>query len=212
MRYAAARRLGGLALACATALASLPVAGQPAEDPYWPCIQRKVPSLTPAAVWTGPAFVEGDAWQDDGQVADLVRRLSQRRLPIEAAEAEIAGFAAGLEGDAATRRLAAVFAGLFETMNAERGEVIEGIGRYARRQIDMAEAIRARASSLDRARRAPDADPQAVTREEDELVWQTRIFEERRASLSAVCDAPRDIEQRLFALGRAISTTLPKAE
>lgn len=212
MRYAAAGRIGGLVLACATALASLPAAGQPAEDPYWPCIQRKVPSLTPAAVWTGPAFEEGEAWKDDGQVADLVRRLSQRRLPTEAAETEIASFAAGLEDDAAMRRLSSVFAGLFETMNAERSQVIEGIERYARRQIDMAEAIRTRASSLDRARRAPDADPQAIAREEDELIWQTRVFEERRASLSAVCDAPRNIEQRLFALGRAITAALPKVE
>ena len=34
--------------------------------------------------------------------------------------------------------------------------------------------------------------------------WDTRIFEDRRRTISFVCEVPVLIEQRLFALGRTI--------
>ena len=43
---------------------------------------------------------------------------------------------------------------------------------------------------------------------EEALAWHIRVFDERRASLTYVCDVPRLIEQRLFALGRAVSAAL----
>jgi hypothetical protein len=36
-----------------------------------------------------------------------------------------------------------------------------------------------------------------------------RVFDDRRTSLTFVCEAPILIEQRLFALGRAIESELP---
>ena len=193
------------ALAAALAL----VAGAAAaEDADWPCVQAKVPTLTPAAVWTGPPMEEGAAdWAADAEVAALVARLSQRRVPIEEAEAEIDTFADAL-GDDPADRLALLFAGLFETMDAERSDVIEGIERYARRQVAMAEAIREEASALDRRRAAPDADPARIAEAEEALAWRIRVFDERRGSLPYACEVPRLIEQRLFALGRAIGARI----
>lgn len=179
-----------------------------AEDEAWPCQQVKVPTLTPAAIWAGPPFEPGaGGWRGDAEVAGLVARLSQRRVAVEEASAEIEAFAATLappERD----RLRLLFAGLFDTMNAERSDVIAGVERYARRQIAMAGDIRAEASALDARRRAPDADPAAIAEAEDALTWRTRVFDERRASLTYVCDVPRLIEQRLFALGRTVATAL----
>ena len=54
-----------------------------------------------------------------------------------------------------------------------------------------------------------DADQAAIDATQTDLEWQTRIFNERRASLQYVCEVPRFIEQRLFSLGRAITKALP---
>ena len=196
-------RLAAIALLLAAGAAT---AQEGASD--WPCVQAKVATLTPAAIWTGPPFEPGAAdLASDAEVAALVDRLSQRRVPIEEAEREIETFAATL-GPEAEARLGLLFAGLFDRMNAERGQVIGGIERYARRQVSMAEGIRAESSALDERRRGEGADPAAIAEDEAALGWRIRVFDERRASLPYVCDVPRLIEQRLFALGRAISGAL----
>lgn len=171
-------------------------------DPDWPCVQRKVPSLTPAAVWTGPAIDGADDWRQDDEVADLVVRLSQRRVPLEEAEAEIAEFAEALPENERDARLTALFAGLFQTMNAERGEIIEGIERFARRQKELAEEIRRMSGE------GGDTTRSVATEAERELYWAHRIFEERRRSLPYICEVPRLVERRLFALGRTIGQAL----
>jgi hypothetical protein len=57
--------------------------------------------------------------------------------------------------------------------------------------------------------KAPDTTDQALRDElTAQLVWQTRIFEERRKSTAYVCDVPVLIEKRLFDLGRAIQDIL----
>ena len=38
--------------------------------------------------------------------------------------------------------------------------------------------------------------------------WDTRIFEERRKTISYACEVPVLIEQRLFALARAIQHSM----
>ena len=181
---------------------------QPAPDPYWPCIQRKVPSLTPAAVWAGPALSETIDWQRDVDVAALAKRLAQRRIPVDDAKQDIADFAITLQAGTADSRLELLFAGLFDIMNRERSDVIDGIERYGKKQIAMADDIRTKAAKLDRQRRLADADQGAIAQEQDELTWQTRVFDERRRSLSYVCDVPRLIERRLFTLAAAISGRL----
>lgn len=203
-----------IAVAAAALLATLsaaPLGAQPAggEAPDWPCVQRKVPSLTPATIWTGPAIeTAGADWEADGEVAELVGRLNQRRLPVEEAEAEIAAFAESLAEDEREERLTRLFAGLFETMNAERSEIMEGIERYARRQRELAEEVRREAAELGEARAAPDADPAALAEAQATLDFRIRAYNERRASLTYACEVPRLVEQRLFALGRAISAEI----
>ena len=169
-----------------------------AQEEAWPCVQARVPSLTPAVVWAGPPFEPGSHdWASDAEVAALVERLSRRRLPIEEAEAEIAAFAGRAEGE----RLTLLFAGLFETMDAERAEVMAGIERYARRQMAAAEAIRTEASAVGRMEPGPER-----AGAEEALDWRIRVFDERRDALGYACKVPRLIEGRLFALGRAIAS------
>lgn len=178
------------------------------QHPDWPCIQRKVPELSAVAVWSGPPVAQALArWRDDAQVAALVEQIAARRTPLEAAAAAIDSFAQGLAPDAKAERLKLLFAGLFQTLDRERKEVIAGIERYGRKQKEMAEQIRgdmARVSG-----QAPAASDPRAAEVQNQLLWQTRIFNERRASLSFVCEVPTLIEQRLFVLARAIADELP---
>lgn len=206
-RKSGARLLSGVLIAVSTlSPASAQAPGQ--EDPDWPCIQRKIASLTPAAIWTGPPIEEA-VRAEDPRLDELVARLAQRRLPVDEANAEIESFAAALPPETKRETLVALFAGLFESLNAERSDVMEGIGRYGHNQKALAEAIREKAAKLDRLEQDPEADPTQISALREELAWDNRIFEERRASLSYVCEVPRLIEQRLFALARTIEAVLP---
>src|SRR5882724_7622387 len=111
--------------------------------PDWPCAQAKVPEVSLAAVWAGPALDDAtDAWKDDADVSALVERLAARRTPLDEAETLISGFLTGDVSAKATRGKL-LFAGLFETLNAQRSSVMNGLERVTRKQRAAAEAIRA---------------------------------------------------------------------
>jgi hypothetical protein len=179
-----------------------------AQDPDWPCQQIKVPELSPAAVWAGPPIDDAlTRWRADNEIEELVGKLAPRRMPVEDASAAIADFAKGLSADAKTDKLTLLFAGLFATLNGERTEVMAGIDRYGRKQKGLAEQIRAEQSRLSDLN-SSSSDPQQASALNDQLVWETRVFNDRRGALSSVCEVPTLIEQRVFALGRAIEKEL----
>ena len=74
------------------AIALMVAAAPRSEDPDWPCQQRLVPKLAPAAYWNGPLDGQGD-WRLDPEVAELVRELAPRRVTTEQGLAQIAVFA-----------------------------------------------------------------------------------------------------------------------
>jgi len=47
---------------------------------------------------------------------------------------------------------------------------------------------------------------------QQQVDWDARIFDDRQRLLPAVCEQPRVLEQRLFALSRAIQEELPPAQ
>lgn len=178
------------------------------NDPLWPCVQRKVVDLALASTWTGPLFEPGTIrWQDDQEVADLVSSLAQRRVALPDAEAEIRAFAASA-GAEKEKRLVALFAGLFERLNQERRDVINGIDRFARKQLAFAETVKERTAEVDRLREDPNVEYATLQQKVDEVTWETRVFEERQKSLTFVCEVPVIIEQRAYALGKAITSEL----
>jgi hypothetical protein len=179
------------------------------DDPEWPCIQRKVPELSLAQIWTGPELPpSASEWADDADVSDLVAEVAARRVPLADAEQMIRDFASRLTPDERQVRLTKLVRGLFDHMNRERSQVISGIGRYAHKQRDLADALRKEGSAVDALRAKADADPNEVAVRNDRLVFQTRIFQERVQSLTFVCEVPTLIEQRLYALAKTISQTL----
>ena len=178
------------------------------HDPDWPCIQRKVPELSLGQIWNGPELPAGAKnWDKDKDIAALVREVAARRVPLDDARNEIREFAATLPADQAKNRLAMLVQGLFDHMNAERSQVISGIGRYARKQLELAERLRGEVSQVDALRAKPDAAGELALRV-DRLTLESRIFEERVQSLTYVCEVPTLIEQRLYALVKTISDVL----
>jgi DNA repair exonuclease SbcCD ATPase subunit len=195
-----------LAIIAVAALLGVPAAARGADPRYpdWPCNQLKVPEISIAAVWAGPPIDDvRETWQNDAQIRDLVDRLAARRTPIEEAEKSIAQFIAGTaaEKEDKGKRL---FAGLFETLNRQRAEVMTGIERTTRKQKALAGKIRSDAQQLRNLQDAAERDQAKVEELTNQVAWSTRVFEDRRKTINYVCEVPGLIERRLFTLARAI--------
>ena len=174
----------------------------------WPCVQPKVPQMSVAAMWDGPSIADvGNTWQDDPKVKDLVIRLAARRTPLDAAEKAISDFVTGSDAERQDKAKK-LFAGLFDDLSQQRGEIMSGIERVARKQKELADKIRADVTELHELQDKPEQDQTQINTLASQVEWSTRIFEDRRKTIRYVCEAPIAIEQRVFALGRAIRKTL----
>lgn len=195
-----------LAFATTIAVVVLNDPGRAADPRYpdWPCVQAKVPEVSLAAVWAGPDLDDvAGTWKDDVVVSALVARLAARRTPLEEAEKSISEFLAGAAANKSERGKK-LFAGLFESLNAQRASVMNGLERITRKQRVAAEAIRAETLAMHALQDAATPDPAKIEQLGNQLIWQTRIFEDRRRVIKFVCEVPVAIDQRLFALGRMI--------
>jgi len=185
-------------LASSVALAADP------RYPDWPCAQAKVPEISLPAVWAGPPLDNvRDKWKGDPKASALVTRLSARRTPLDEAEKDIKEFLAGAASDKVTAGKL-LFAGLFDTLNAQRSSVMNGLERVMRKQREAAEKVRDDTLALQELQSAPSPDQSRIDELSNQLLWETRIFEDRRRVVKYVCEVPTAIDQRLFALGRAI--------
>jgi hypothetical protein len=171
--------------------------------PDWPCTQAKVPEISLAAVWAGPPLndIKGK-WKDDAKVSALVPKLAARRTSIEDGQKAIAEFLGSSADKATAGKL--LFAGLFDTLNAQRSSVLNGLERITRKQRAAAEKIQADAAAMHALQGSASPDQTKIEELGNQLVWQTRIFEDRQRVVKFVCEVPTAIDQRLFALGRVI--------
>jgi hypothetical protein len=193
-----------LALWVAAALSSSAFAFDP-RYPDWPCIQAKVPELSVGTMWDGPSIADvGNSWRDDSKIRDLVARLAARRTSLDAAQKAIAEFMSGGSDTEKQSRGIKLFAGLFDALSQERSEVMAGIERVSRNEKDLADKIRSDVTTLHQLEDKPDGDQTKVTELARQVEWSTRIFDDRRQTIRYVCEVPTTIEQRLFALARAI--------
>jgi hypothetical protein len=174
----------------------------------WPCVQRKVPQISLPAVWTiEPPGEEAAKLKESKEITDLVSYLAARRVPLREAEKAINEFAAKNQPDRPAK-LGALFLNLFDKLNAERSDVIAAIERYGRKQIQLADNLRKEQEALSLRRADAKIDPNELQDLANQLNWNTRIFEERRKSLTYVCEVPVIIEQRLFDLAKTIQAQL----
>ncbi len=186
------------------------LAGAPAwaegEDPTWPCIQRKQPHLSAGQLWPGPPADETTSdLARRADIAALAQTLEQRRLPLEEAEARIAEFASGADAN----ELTALFIAILDRIDAYRSQIIGGIGRYAESQLTLSAQIEARRAEMARLEKGAKPDFDRIDAEEEKLDWDIRVFTDRQQQLTYVCETPVILEQRAFALAKAIAAHLP---
>ena len=154
-------------------------------------------------IWPGPPI---DAGERPGQPAD--RRAGRRaRGPPRAdgrGEAQIEAFAATLDDAQKNEQLTKLFARTLEIINNDRSSIIEGIKEYARGQRTLAQSINAKNERLIELPKDQVLERDALVAERD---WDVRIYDDRARSLTYLCEQPVLLEQRAFALARAIAGT-----
>lgn len=174
-------------------------------DPNWPCVQRKQPHLSLGQMWTGPQPDDAvRALAATPDIASLADRLEQRRLPIEDASAQIAEFTKTADN----QQMTALMLAIFDRIDPYRATLISGIGRYGNKQVELAAQIEDSRAKMVQMEKPEKPDFDAIDAEEKKLDWEMRIFQDRQQALTYVCETPVILEQRIFALARAIQSGL----
>ncbi|MCK5932550.1 MAG: hypothetical protein KAG89_10320 [Fulvimarina manganoxydans] len=173
----------------------------------WPCVQRKVETIQPAQVWAGPSLDTGKDVALTPDMRALIDRAIARRISGEEAQQMVRDFLADIPDERKEAVGTALFAEMLRRLNAERTQILAGIERYGSKQKALAAALRKKTAELGRLQREAK-DITAINDMREQVVWDTRIFDERRHSLTYVCEVPVLIEQRAFALGREIGQIL----
>ena len=184
---------------------------QPATHgpPDWPCVQRLILELAPAALWPDAQIEELDAnWWEDEELARVVRYASARETAPDEALRRVNWFIESVGDGEREERLRLLFAGLFQEINRERSRTIAAVRRYAQGQVGQLERISGLVDELERLRAADGVEQDALGRLEQELWWQRRLFQDRQAALRALCEQPYLLEERLGRFVRAIQAGL----
>jgi hypothetical protein len=177
----------------------------------WPCEAPLRGEMSIGAMWQGPdpAGVE-EEWHKAPAVVALVNEIAPRRVPQEEAVANVQRFAAGYQGEERAKIMTQVFVGVFDTLSTERNQIVRGIKRFYRRQEAIARRMEEGWKMLGEI--DPNATDPAVVEQrvaiQQQIDWDSRVFDDRQRLLPVVCEQPRVIEQRVFALSRAIQEQL----
>ena len=185
-----------------TMLSESTLAAAQDADPDWPCVQRLLPEVAGSMIWAGPPLDEVAEANADKSLEALAGELAARRVPIEDAERQIEAFAEPLASDDKADRLTHLFKATLEIINKDRTSIINGIKKFSRGQRTLADKITEKNRELETIDRSEILKRDTLTAERD---WDIRIFEDRRQSLTYLCEQPVLLEQRAFALARSIA-------
>ncbi len=171
---------------------------QPPEPPeWWPCIQRYVPKLAVGTFWQG-GLEKDDAWRENKEIVKLAKRLGSRDVSVEESLDEVKSFIAASGGqDAAEDLLRA----MESVSNEERNRIVDGIKRFAKRQNLMINRIDQQTQDLETKELTAEQKKDLEARQK----WDIRVFEERERMVTYLCEQPVALEQKFFAVGRAIA-------
>lgn len=178
------------------------------EQVPWPCAQRKVSTISAGTMWSGPDVAEGQDWDQDNDLAALAQKIASRRTPLDDADAAIKAFA-GKAGADKDKQLTRLFVGVLDIINDSRGEILQGIMRYAQGQERLAERMRDESDKIGEAQQNATGSPGiAVEERNKDFAWDQRIFKERKQALSYVCETPTLLERRAFEIAKRIQAQL----
>lgn len=183
------------------------VAATDVKNPDWPCVQRKVETLTAAQMWDGPELKKPKDWWNDEALSKLVKVLLNRRFEMEAVEAALDKHLEGVEKNNRDKFLTGLFAILLDKTNVSRRSIMAGIERFQRRQVARSKKLEAQGKELgaleEKAKAVDSAKPE-LKKLQELYDWNVRVFRERQENIPIACEIPVIIEQRAFALARAI--------
>lgn len=189
--FAAATLMVGGAASAATRAA-------PAAN--WPCDTEPKDTLSGVDIWPAAASPDARAWRSDPAIARLVTDVAPRSVAVLDAGAQLYRFAErSARPDAVRARLAA---GLIEVIDTERRTIMAGIRRFNGRQDHLARRIEGGYAAVDAAAGKTATDAQVAA--DEQVRWDTRIFEDRQRMLPLICRQPGALETRLAALVAAL--------
>ena len=190
-----------------TLFASAPAHAIDTANPDWPCVQRKILTLTPTQIWDGPDIKEGMPWRNSDTIRSLTRILLSRRVPLEEAEKEIEKFAGAFPKADRDEQLTLLFAAYLERTNIHRKQIVSGIERFQRRQEARSKELENQGEALTKLKARAEKD-EKLTKELADATnaydWDARIFKQRQQNIPLACEIPVLVEQRAFAIARAI--------
>ncbi len=171
-------------------------------DPDWPCVQRLLPEIAGGMIWPGPSLDQASPENDEKSLQALAAELAARRVPLEEAERQVDAFVASLTDTDKPSHLTHLFKAALGIINRDRASIISGIKKFSRGQRTLADKITEKNLELESIDRSEILKRDTLTAERD---WDIRIFEDRRRSLTYLCEQPVLLEQRAFALARSIA-------
>ena len=173
------------------------------SDQEWPCIQRKVETLSVAQIWPTP-IVEQDLGVFRNEIKSLASNLTLRRLTQEESTELVKEFIQDYPDIDRKQLLEQVFLDFFDRMNLRRGEVMAGISRYAINQVELSEKIDLNRLEFNELLKAEPQDFDKIDELEEKIDWDQRIFDERAKSLEYVCEIPVLIEKHTYSIGQIL--------
>jgi len=182
-----------------------------ASKEEWPCIYRKVPVLSPAMIWDGPAITDTKSWRNDDAIRKLSQYLISRRVKMDEADAAIKKFAAGLPADQHDAKLTELFAAVLTRTNEDRKVVMHGIEKMHKRQVERSHEIQQEALELQPEEQAAAESPTEEagvagqgSDAQEKYKWEVRAFQEKQANIPIACEIPQLIDERAGDIARAI--------
>ncbi len=94
-------------------LSATAAVAQPKADPSWPCVQRKVETLSAGQFWTGPDIAAAGDWGSDNDAAVLAQKIASRRTELSEVDPLLDAFVSklGADKEARDKSLTRVYAG-----------------------------------------------------------------------------------------------------
>ena len=206
---------GFAALATLSLIAAAPAVSDEAAPEIkkddWPCIYRKVPQLSAAMIWDGPEITDTTSWHKDDAIRKLSQYVISRRVKIDAVDAAIKTYAAGLPADQHDAKLTELFAAVLTRTNEDRKTVMNGIEKFHKRQVERSKDIEKEALELQPDEQAAAENPAAdvgvagrASDAEEKYKWEIRTFQEKQANIPIACEIPQLIDERACEVARAI--------
>lgn len=178
----------------------------------WPCVQRKVETLSVTQIWDGPPIDDVKGWFREPGIPDLIEVLASRRITVEEAEAAVETFAKAQPEDKRDEKLVLLFAGLFDKVLGQRRSVMSGIEKYQKSQKERARELERQSSAIvELEKKVPPGsteDPPELADAREKFNWAQRIFQERQSNIPLACELPVLLEERLYAVTRAIRNNM----